>query len=912
MNDVLRSQSRLRRGSKPQAVNSKPSRFSFDNGSAPQRSPYLSSQPSTGKILPSLSTSDDAFSASSLLYHFTAARDSMAQFASHLNNSVKFRQQINNILSDTDHYFQNFYIHVQKLCGSAPSSVSRYSSLVSVSSALCTALKPFHEDWFKLQDIMDEAREYGSKSISESIIANFLAIKENIEFIQQCETKTSAFHDPIVRATRPLLHQCAILQKAIFGVISHPDNMIKHKQVSNDLRGFSRSLNSAFQSEFTHVSLSPTDLEKIRSLVFTSCNDIIEGERAAIMFETDISKADSDNERFHDVIQKFVDKYGVPISFIREKNSKSRSSSNDEFEIQESVENESVSFDTTMSIEELLNAASIFNDEKMSSFVSVLKEKIKTHIESIENEKATLQNDLENIQLKNAQLQAVNRNLKEMKTPVNTDNGNNEELEKCLRHIVKKLRIQLKEKSLDIAALTTQQMMENAIRMSDALEDQTCQMCHEHELIEEQCKDILVPIVGIDTGLGTISIHVKDIIEQLKMKIKNLENDIRVSNQNKNEMDASISKLMRFFDQKNDCTVDFADSIISKVEKERKSFNSQLAKSQDEIRKKLGEMFNTCSNESLEEQMRSIKEEIEDCKKYQVSLQQLARETEERLQNYLQVNQSNMPIVKSVQSLLTQLENSTTPVNDIITKMEAEKKKFIKELQEIIHRLNTSLKHDIDKTQGPRSVSSYLDELSRLIEELEEKIESAERAERKRYTKFIKDRAAIEMIDWKLQRFLGLEETELKVLELNTILKRIDDFVEQITHKSTNDGEISSNEINKMFESILRFDAFSQTNKNDPRVYIPEISANYQMLAESITALSPFAQILNNIFKQFDCKIASFNPATESFTFIRDQIYQLHNVINTVGPSKMHSLLFLVLSRFVALLSSFLSTLSSK
>ncbi|OHT12706.1 hypothetical protein TRFO_17431 [Tritrichomonas foetus] len=120
-----------------------------------------------------------------------------------------------------------------------------------------------------------------------------------------------------------------------------------------------------------------------------------------------------------------------------------------------------------------------------------------------------------------------------------------------------------------------------------------------------------------------------------------------------------------------------------------------------------------------------------------------------------------------------------------------------------------------------------------------------------------------------------------------------------------------NNNINfeKLFENV--FDLVPVTSRSDPLHYIPEFCNAFVSLNNSILALKPFASILNTIFGQFDCKYSSFNPTSPSFQFIRSQVFSLHSALNGLTPSKVNSLVFLVLSRFVALMSSFMAAISS-
>jgi hypothetical protein len=160
-----------------------------------------------------------------------------------------------------------------------------------------------------------------------------------------------------------------------------------------------------------------------------------------------------------------------------------------------------------------------------------------------------------------------------------------------------------------------------------------------------------------------------------------------------------------------------------------------------------------------------------------------------------------------------------------------------------------------------------------------------------------KERSAIEAIAAKT--FIDLS------LETLTLLQRIDEKVERPAPvKSAGPSGLDA-----MLLPI--FERIPVTTRADYKVYIPEICTGFLSLHDSIMCMKPFASTLNNIFTQFDCKFSSFAPGSTSYQFMKTQIFALHSSLNSLVPSKINSLVFLVLSRFIALFSAFASALSA-
>jgi hypothetical protein len=76
-------------------------------------------------------------------------------------------------------------------------------------------------------------------------------------------------------------------------------------------------------------------------------------------------------------------------------------------------------------------------------------------------------------------------------------------------------------------------------------------------------------------------------------------------------------------------------------------------------------------------------------------------------------------------------------------------------------------------------------------------------------------------------------------------------------------------------------------------------------------SLKPFASTLNNIATQFNCQFSSFCPGTGPYEFLKSQLFALQTALNNIVPGQINSLVFLVLSRFVELFSSFTAALTA-
>jgi hypothetical protein len=142
-------------------------------------------------------------------------------------------------------------------------------------------------------------------------------------------------------------------------------------------------------------------------------------------------------------------------------------------------------------------------------------------------------------------------------------------------------------------------------------------------------------------------------------------------------------------------------------------------------------------------------------------------------------------------------------------------------------------------------------------------------------------------------------------METLALLHRIEEHVEKPLAR----GRAAPAGLDAMFLPV--FELMPITSRSDYTIYVPEICTGFVSLHNSIMCLKPFATTLNTIFTQFDCKFTSFCPGSKPYQFMKTQVYELHAALNSLVPSKINSLVFLVISRFIALFSSFMSALTA-
>jgi hypothetical protein len=97
----------------------------------------------------------------------------------------------------------------------------------------------------------------------------------------------------------------------------------------------------------------------------------------------------------------------------------------------------------------------------------------------------------------------------------------------------------------------------------------------------------------------------------------------------------------------------------------------------------------------------------------------------------------------------------------------------------------------------------------------------------------------------------------------------------------------------------------------DPAVYLPILSAKVIGLRNSISFVQQFAGPLAIIFKCFDFKPASFEPTSEPFGILREQMFHMHALIGQLSEATVNRKILTVFKRLVSLASALLSATAS-
>lgn len=1041
--------------------------------------------PNYSKALPSLpySESNQPFS---LKQNFKSLIDSISDFLSSTNSNFSYYDSLSSKIPEVDIFFSNFITLLQKQNTSLIQNrivVSQFSGNSLFGNSVTELVACLRS----LMGLLNEISENrNGDDIRQSISQQFDIISENLSIIfnsninssksiitkpkpssisklnssngipyaqaggnySNQNTTLSSIHNPLIKRLKLMEKQA----NSIRNLILDQKNALNHHEILNDLRLFSRDMNTSFSNEFSNSSLSLSNKEKIRFSTITACNDIIQGVKNLILRDTKLSQIFNKYEIFQKNFNLVLDQFGIQPLIIERKFFSDQSNLHKSASLTDFFCSPRIS--PSMTLKNIIEASKPYitnnvnnliqgnknndkdkpqHNDELIQFIDTFFSVISIKAEDLLQNDFNLSSQIGDFQLKNAQMASKSRQMEatiselqeklalQSPTPIDDEGITSDEYMKCLRHVAKRIRAYLDDKTTDFLSYNMPQMMNFVEKLSEELSSRTCPRCLEHENSELKVKEILRPILN--------SISLSDIyeIKSTEMSISNsdlLPMAIRaqacfdqLQNENKNHQEnlenltnelillkSSVRKIAKEFDdinvtsasvlalspetkpsskaQKNtqnvkiktnnnnidNCEDDseskseeeetVVDSIIKHIKKLKnqvignQSKNSPNEISREEIEKdislRFSRLFQLDSKKKLNQQFEIVKKNLDTQKKLYNDAQQTLREVEIALKKKMneegKQQEHGTTVCESVRNLLKKFDTFESPFQILAKSLEKHEQILLSNLLAVESTLSGVLKRDPPENLDETKIDQIMSSVIQLSDDVADWSEKILRDERKKKPDSIKARAMIEILYAKLRKFLNLESENGQTddmstnLETSVLVSSISEYVDNLINMCSNEEEsfsknfkkfdrpnmnlnfnISSNDkepmmiradaINNIFSSILIY--ISESARKDPLKLMPEIAFKFAILQESIDSLNPFADVLNEIFKSFDCKLKSFTPGSESFAFIRQQVFQLHNLLNAVGPSRIHSLVFLVLSKFVSLMSSFLSAISS-
>ena len=850
--------------------------------------------------------------------------NAVSRFMIASSTDVSYKDKLKMRLTDSDWNFNVFFTYLMKQNNILMQT--RYNTINNLAPSrgnFIHATDKFTADLKKLIDLLNSIQVNGINEIVNSLKINFSKVNENLIKVIEHPSVHENMHDPLIPVAKMLQTKAFKMRNFILKMRDRSELQHQH-QVLLDMRQFSSDLNNAFATEFTRCSYGLIENEKIRSVSMACCNDILHGMKAMINFKSQMNKSLSEFEKFKENINPILENFCLPIldeDFFTHI---------DEEEEKEEDKQLKPEINESMTLKEILESSYKWNkknttDEKfLDKFYSILQDKAK----AIEDNETDILTKLSDLQIQNVELLSQVKVFESQKlkqeSSIHSALGDKtlDQYYTCIKEVSDCLRIYLGQNPADFVAIDNVHLIENVKLLAESLKDRRCPNCVNLEKEANQTRSILRQISSKEMDLVTLAKNAKEEYFKLRENYESLSNDLYKIGSGYDSNMSQIYEILKEFPLADKKSNEPCREIINQIRLERDNHKAQIIEEQKkaakryrdrekEICNKFSMMFGTYHAQPIFDQFEFHLEAFQKEHSLMNEYSHCLHRVEEVLINFLNTTiPSNTDVIITVPELIEKLKNYKNPLEDTLKEYEQKQIKAVQAMNEIEKKvLNIMHREQVDcKMNFDDCVAS----LTSIIENIETIVDEVER--NKRLKKWIDTNihTKLELIDNKLNAFLMCDDADIENMDINEIISRISNFTDKVIASAMGNTPISIDSVNKNFEDVMPL--ISEHNQNDPVKYLPEISMNYKIYSDSIESLKPFSEILNDIgllLENKEKRDKAFDSRTENYKELRMNIFKLHDSLNTMRLTKIHSLVFLVLSRFVAIISTFLTALSS-
>ncbi|OHT07595.1 hypothetical protein TRFO_05256 [Tritrichomonas foetus] len=625
--------------------------------------------------LPSLVSMDDPVA--QIKAYFNDSMEAISVLISHTSSNLSYRASLSVQQNEIDNLFRAFHSQLSKLHGEA--SVLQHghqTDETSIINSVKSVAYPFLEKWISFSEQINEIKSTGFVSIVEGLTNHFDIVFKAIDKIGQFPSKVASARENSRRVSNSMRGRANEIHAAIRKLISSEINEQQVKQVINGIREFSQGFVNSLSNDFS-VVMSNSEIDNLRNEILAALNDVIQGVRGILNFETDMSNIASTMTSFENKLKAYLFQLGVRFP-------------NEETE-QEN--NKPVDFDETMTIHQIIAAAESEFPKKVSPsdlmlrFFSLLKGKV-SELESNRNDQKPDERVINQLKRKHEfQINQLEDQIKQLNKALMNKNddiqflannpsiqylqevttmicGQGVEVDLADPYFMDKIRKGI-ENMKGAKNETENNEKSDKIESNDVAKNSESKIC----ITCETAKKVLSSLTKSDSdNLLLLVDSCKKLINQTNQEITMNNEEIDSLNSKLNKLTDDINEIVKLFPNPPHELDEMCAFIKKSIQEERSAYKESIEKAEAECNEKMDKYSKSLSEKlvnlmgappgsQVDEQIEFVandkKKEAELLTKFQV----LSRNVEERLSHYLGESLTDKPIIETINHLLTQLEN---------------------------------------------------------------------------------------------------------------------------------------------------------------------------------------------------------------------------------------------------------------
>lgn len=181
-------------------------------------------------------------------------------------------------------------------------------------------LENFRKDWKQFSQVIDLFAQMAPPPHAKEISAKFKAVRSSLDTIKKTNERRRQPSPNIDPCIASILTLGKSISRNILDLFEHNYTEFAtnlYESLKTDVKAFLKVINEAFMNEFVQSGVMLCDLNRIRSNIFTDCNEIIESLKSAFIFPKEMHVIKELKDTTEGELKRIVDKLSVPFVVIK-------------------------------------------------------------------------------------------------------------------------------------------------------------------------------------------------------------------------------------------------------------------------------------------------------------------------------------------------------------------------------------------------------------------------------------------------------------------------------------------------------------------------------------------------------------------------------------------------------------------
>ena len=259
---------------------------------------------------------------------------------------------------------------------------------------------------------------------------------------------------------------------------------------------------------------------------------------------------------------------------------------------------------------------------------------------------------------------------------------------------------------------------------------------------------------------------------------------------------------------------------------------------------------------------------------------------------------------KTIDNMISILDSTENPLEKVVYEQRIASSQLNNELNVIAMKIKGILK--ITEDTDYMDMQKLMKYSEGLIERLHDKIEKdANTYELKtKEDQMIQDNLASIVI--RLRSLLKHEEdVEFSKQTNRSLMTMMNELIDELTGEDLYIDITTVNQLTHRIREVLNL-----PYSIDPKEYIPMLCEKTEMMKNLTELIKKLLQPLLVIFQKFDFSLGSYNPLSESFSIMKENLLNMHNILKDEMKGEIDPECSTFLSKIVTLVSAFFGFIS--